>query len=144
GSAIPETTSDELTATVPDTKVLSKAEKSKKQKSSTSEATLSQDAKRTRSATTHAASGSSKKNLFNESSDDDDEVRKVGKQNDEQDDDCAEIPFMAPIPFKGNKGKENFSSSAVKGARTKDTMDGCVTLPPGMSVIIRFEDRKVG
>ncbi|GJZ31871.1 hypothetical protein Tco_0576918 [Tanacetum coccineum] len=112
-SAIPEPTMDELTATVPDTKV----------------------AKQTRSAMKHAASGSAQKNLFDESSDD--EVHEADEQNDDQDDDCVEILLITPIkstaklPFEGKQGMENSAPFAAEGAQTKDIMDGRVDTPSG-------------
>ncbi|GJU64864.1 hypothetical protein Tco_1246699, partial [Tanacetum coccineum] len=141
GSSIPEPTTDELTATVPDTKVLAKAKKSKKRKASTFGTASSQVTKRTRSSMAHAASGSARKSLFDESSDD--KVGKVDVQDDEQDDYYVEIPLVTPIwsatmlPFEVNQGGENSIPSAAEAslfltcARTKETVDGRVDTPSG-------------
>ncbi|GKB90679.1 hypothetical protein Tco_0962951, partial [Tanacetum coccineum] len=110
GNAIPEPTLDELIVTVLDTKVLVKAEKSKKLKAFTSGTALSQIAKRTRFAMAHAFSRSARKSLFDESSDD--EVDEVDEQNDDQDDDCVEILLIS-----------------LSGSRSKDTVDDCVDTP---------------
>ncbi|GJT65094.1 hypothetical protein Tco_1016574 [Tanacetum coccineum] len=109
GFVIPGPILDELVATVPDTKVLAKDEKSKKRKSSTSGTASSQVAKRTMSTMAH--------DLFDGSSDD--EVHYVDEQDDGQDDDCVEIPLITPImsdvklPFGGNQGGERSAPFVV-------------------------------
>ncbi|GKF73041.1 hypothetical protein Tco_0219373, partial [Tanacetum coccineum] len=109
GFVIPGPILDELVATVPDTKVLAKAEKSKKRKSSTSGTASSQVAKRTMSTMAHVAVGSAQKSLFDGSSDDE-------------------------LPFGGNQGGKRFAPSAAegsrqKGARAKDIVGDRVDTP---------------
>ncbi|GJS94814.1 hypothetical protein Tco_0801782 [Tanacetum coccineum] len=110
GSVILGPILDELAATVLDTKVLAKAEKSKKRKSSNSGTASSQVAKRTMSTMAHVVVGSAQKSLFDGLSDD--EVHDVDEQDDGQDDDCVEITLITPImsdvklPFGGARAKD--------------------------------------
>nr|GEW35974.1 hypothetical protein [Tanacetum cinerariifolium] len=87
---IPAPTPEDLVAANPNTKVLAKAEASKKQRASTSGSAPSQVAKRTRSATTHSSKSSARPNLFDDNDGDDEE-------SDDDDDTCVEIPLITPI-----------------------------------------------
>nr|GEV93794.1 hypothetical protein [Tanacetum cinerariifolium] len=86
---IPTPTLKDLFAEAPNTKVLAKAEASKKRRASTSGSALSQVAKRTRSATTNFSRSSVRPNLFNDDSDD--------EESDDDPDACVKILLVTPI-----------------------------------------------
>ncbi|GKG60699.1 hypothetical protein Tco_0614261, partial [Tanacetum coccineum] len=81
---------DLVTATL-NSKVLAKAEYSKKQRAYTSGAASSQVAKYTRSATCHSSKGSVQTALFDDNQSDDEESK------DDDDDACYECPIIIPI-----------------------------------------------
>nr|GEW38185.1 hypothetical protein [Tanacetum cinerariifolium] len=82
-------TSEDLAVGTPSSKIVAKAEASKKQKASTSGATSSHVAKRTRSALTQSSGSATRPSLFLDDDDDDDD----------DDDACVEIPLVTPIRF---------------------------------------------
>nr|GEX85463.1 ribonuclease H-like domain-containing protein [Tanacetum cinerariifolium] len=83
---------EDLAAANPYTKVLAKAEASKKRRASTSGAAPSQVAKRTRSTMAHSSESSTRPNLF-------DDNDSGGEESDDDDDACVEIPLITPIRF---------------------------------------------
>ncbi|GJV21869.1 hypothetical protein Tco_1370889 [Tanacetum coccineum] len=81
---------DDLAVGTPSSKIVAKAEASQKRKSSTSGATLSHVAKRTRSALAQSSGSTTSPSLF------------VGDDDESDDDDaCVEIPFVTPLHSRG-------------------------------------------
>ncbi|GJR81178.1 hypothetical protein Tco_0151963 [Tanacetum coccineum] len=125
---IPNPTLEDLAVTTPNTKVLAKADASKKRRASTSWSSSSYVAKRNRFATTHSSSGSSRPNLFDEYIDD--------EESDDDPNACVEIPLITPIrsdatiPLGGNQG-EGYAPSATEGSRGKSIADDCADIPSG-------------
>ncbi|GJZ20285.1 hypothetical protein Tco_0556875 [Tanacetum coccineum] len=118
----------------PSAKILAKAEASQKRKASTSGATSSHVAKRTRFALAQSSSSTTRPSLF------------VGNSDDESDDvdACVEIPFVTPIrsaaviPSSGNQGGSSVAPAA-EGPGTRDSrgkgimVDDVVAPPVGVS-----------
>ncbi|GKD26152.1 hypothetical protein Tco_1232366, partial [Tanacetum coccineum] len=100
-AAIPNPTLYDLAVGTPSSKILAKAEASHKPKASTSGATLSHVAKRTRSALAQMSGSTTRPSLFVGDSDD---------KSDGDDDACVKIPLVTPyysaavIPSSGNQG----------------------------------------
>ncbi|GJW39569.1 hypothetical protein Tco_0065414, partial [Tanacetum coccineum] len=88
--AISTPTLEDLATATLNTKVLAKAEYSKKRRASTSEADPSQVVKRTRSATAHSFGSSTRPNLF-------DDNNMIDEESEDDDDACVEILLITPI-----------------------------------------------
>ncbi|GKD31320.1 hypothetical protein Tco_1242098, partial [Tanacetum coccineum] len=142
GATTLDPTPDELTANVPDRKVLAKDENSMKRRASTSGSVPSRSSKHKRSATTNATSVSARKTLFDESYDGEAGDDESGDAVEEDDDDCVEIPLNTPIryarklPYEGNHGEKDVAPSTAKGPSNKDNqvkavVDDCVDTPSG-------------
>ncbi|GKA54412.1 putative reverse transcriptase domain-containing protein [Tanacetum coccineum] len=120
---IPRPTQEDLVPATPSTKVLAKAEASKKQRASTSRVAPSQVAKCTRSATVHSSRGSVRPNLFDDDYSADDES--------DDDDACVEISLITPIcsaatiPVGGNQS-EGSVPSAAEGPSNRGFIDDVV------------------
>ncbi|GKB54123.1 hypothetical protein Tco_0904876 [Tanacetum coccineum] len=89
-AVIPGPTQEDLAASTPSTKVLAKAEASKKRRASTFGTTLSQVAKRSRSATARSSGSFVRPNLL-------DDDYSVDDESDDDDDACVEIPLITHI-----------------------------------------------
>ncbi|GKB78538.1 hypothetical protein Tco_0945433 [Tanacetum coccineum] len=117
---IPDPTPEDLAVGTLSFKILAKAEASQKRKASSSGATSSHVAKRTRSALAQLSGSTTRPSLF--VGDDD------GSDDDDDDDDvCVEIPLVTPFrsaavsPSSGNQGG-SFATPAVEDSRGKDIM----------------------
>ncbi|GKD06550.1 hypothetical protein Tco_1181524, partial [Tanacetum coccineum] len=111
---IPEDpTLKDLVASTPSSNIVAKAEASQKRKASTSGATSSHVAKRTRSALAQSSSSTTRPSLF------------VG-DDDEIDDACVEITLITPlhsaavIPSLGNQGR-SFAAPTAEGSNPQDS-----------------------
>ncbi|GJZ29714.1 hypothetical protein Tco_0574361, partial [Tanacetum coccineum] len=107
---------DDLAVGTPSSKIVAKAEASQKQKASTSGATSSHVAKRTRSALAQSSGSTTRPSLF---VGDDDE-------SDDDDDACVEIPLVTPLPStvvilsSGNQGGSSTAPTA-EGSNPQDS-----------------------
>ncbi|GJX09268.1 hypothetical protein Tco_0199127 [Tanacetum coccineum] len=112
-AVIPNPTLEDLAAGTPSSKILANAKASQKRKASTSGATSSHVAKRTRSAFAQSSSSTTRPSVF---SGDDDES--------DDDDACVEIPLVTPlrsaavIPSSGNQGG-SFVAPTAEGSNTR-------------------------
>ncbi|GJY60934.1 ribonuclease H-like domain-containing protein [Tanacetum coccineum] len=115
-AVIPDPTLEDLAVGTPSSKIVAKAEASQKRKASTSGATSSHVAKRTRSALAQSSGSTTRPSLF---VGDDDE-------SDDDDDACVEIPLVTPlrsaavIPSSGNQGGSSVAPAA-EGSNTRDS-----------------------
>nr|GEW83402.1 copia protein [Tanacetum cinerariifolium] len=124
-------TLEDLVVGTPSSNILAKAEASQKRKASTSGATLSHVAKRTRSAITQSPGSTTRPSLFMDNPD--------YESDDESDDDdgdaCIEISLITPlcsvdvIPSSGNQG----GSSVALAAEGPNTRDDVVAPSVGVS-----------
>nr|GEZ39522.1 hypothetical protein [Tanacetum cinerariifolium] len=125
----------DLFAEAPNTKVLAKAEASKKRKASTSGSALSQVAKRTRSATTNFSRSSVRPNLFNDDSDD--------EESDDDHDACVKILLVTPIcsvatiPLGGSQSRGSIPLQ-LKVLEEKLLWTMLLTHPLGVSVVLEL------
>ncbi|GJR24716.1 hypothetical protein Tco_0973243 [Tanacetum coccineum] len=116
-AVIPNLTLEDLAVGTPSSKILAKAEASQKRKASTSGATSSHVAKRTRSALAQSSSSTTRPSLFVGDSDD---------ESDGDDDACFEILLVTPIRFAtvipslGNHGGSSIAPTA-EGSNTRDS-----------------------
>ncbi|GJT92429.1 hypothetical protein Tco_1081274 [Tanacetum coccineum] len=114
---ISDPTLEDLAISTPSSKILAKAEASQKRKASTSGATSSHVAKRTRSAMAQSFGSTTPPSLFISDSDD---------ESDGYDDACIEIPLVTPlrfavvVPSLGNQGG-SFAAPAAEGSNTRDS-----------------------
>ncbi|GJW39046.1 hypothetical protein Tco_0064891 [Tanacetum coccineum] len=116
-AVISNPTLEDLVVGTPSSKILAKAEASQKRKASTSGATLSHVAKRTRSTLAQSSSSTILPSLFVGDSD---------NESDGDDDACVKIPLVTPlrstavIPSLGNQGWSS-TGPAAEGPNTRDS-----------------------
>ncbi|GJV05027.1 hypothetical protein Tco_1338596 [Tanacetum coccineum] len=116
-AVISNPTSEDLAVGTPNAKILAKTKASQKRKASTTGATLSYVAKRTRSALAQSSGSTTRPSLFVGASDD---------ESDGDDDACVEIPLVTPlrsavvIPSSGNQGRSS-TAPAAEGPNTRDS-----------------------
>ncbi|GJV04457.1 hypothetical protein Tco_1338026 [Tanacetum coccineum] len=114
-AAIPDPTPEDLAVGNPSAKVIAKAEASQKRKAFTYGATLSDVAKRTRSALAQSSDSTTRPNLFADNS---------GKESDDDDDDaCVEIPLITPIHSAAvtSVSRNHGRASTAAGPSTRDS-----------------------
>ncbi|GJZ09309.1 hypothetical protein Tco_0543592 [Tanacetum coccineum] len=122
-AAIPDPTPEDLAVGNLSAKVIAKAEASQKRKASTSSATSSHVAKRTRSALAQSSGSTTRPNLFADNS---------GEESDDDDDACVEIPLITHIRSAADPASRNqgggFAAPTAEGPSTrgKDIMTDAV------------------
>ncbi|GJW68023.1 hypothetical protein Tco_0122447 [Tanacetum coccineum] len=114
-TVIPDPTPYDLAVGTPSSKIVAKAEASRKQKASTSGAISSHVAKRTRSALAQSPGSTTRPSLF------------VGDDDESDDNDaCVEISLVTPLRFAavnhslGNQGRSSVAPAA-EGSNTRDS-----------------------
>ncbi|GKB62666.1 hypothetical protein Tco_0918852 [Tanacetum coccineum] len=128
-AAIPTPTPQDVVVSTTNTKVLAKAEASKKRRASTFGRASSQVSKHTRSTMAHSSGSSARLNLF-----DDSDIN--NEESDDDDDDCVEISLITPIcsaatiPVRGNHSGGSAPSTA-EDSRGKAIMEDVVDTPSG-------------